>query len=585
MLFDIPESARCLVLEFLADCYVKDVVISNRRNKGVLSVAVNPDRSIHIIRSLDCVFFNSGTNDGIPSSVLREICILKDLHHVNVVSLLKWSCFDSTVNIIFPYYPFKLRDFLKKEREPLENRDISVQLLRAVSFIHSQKILHRNLRPSNILYDPLGRSIKVADFSAARFSSSRRSYSPEEPRTRQRTLIERNRLIYKAPEILLGRTDYSYETDMFSVGIILSKILSHPLSWILDLPRMTESEYLLRVSPFLGRPFYEWQSRTAFCKCSLPFLMMKESVTIATVPPVISNLICFPPSRRWSAQDSLDHLLNSGYDTKMDTPFRNPVSCFQANLNYEWRYWAYRLVKFFDSPNSVFWQTIFTAENYLNKGLKVFRLAIVIGTSFKLCMKKEVSKDFFKTHFNDKLAIHLRCDPDEINRCEVSLITHSSLSQADVGFTDPAALFLMNICVIYNADFYIASRIAPIIAGTLNDDQHKRISDCSKQKISFEKVRHNVSILEAGLSNFKSNQCNLDDLRNLPAIAGSLPSADYIFSCFSANSSFTPEKSQAECLYVPVITEPHQRGIASNHINSLSSCRRKRRRSSISSQR
>lgn len=87
------------------------------------------------------------------------------------------------------------------------------QLLSGLAFCHSRRVLHRDLKPQNLLIDKEG-SLKLADFGLARaIGIPVRTYTHE--------VVT---LWYRAPEILLGSKHYSTAVDVWSVGCIFAEM-------------------------------------------------------------------------------------------------------------------------------------------------------------------------------------------------------------------------------------------------------------------------------------------------------------------------------------------------------------------------
>lgn len=163
-------------------------------------------------------------SEGVPSTALREISILRELKHKNIVELKDVVCSENKLYLLFEYLEIDLRKYLESlgESEVLDPEVVKsfiFQIIEGVAYCHSKKIIHRDLKPQNLLLDQNGK-VKIADFGLARaFSIPIRPYTKE-------VLT----LWYRAPEILLGCVDYCTAVDIWSVGCIFAELcLKRPL--------------------------------------------------------------------------------------------------------------------------------------------------------------------------------------------------------------------------------------------------------------------------------------------------------------------------------------------------------------------
>lgn len=160
--------------------------------------------------------------EGVPHFVLREIAFLKALDHPNVLKIENVVICSENVFLVTEFFPRDLRDYLNALEAPLPLgtvRRLLAQLLEGTQHIHCNGILHRDLKPQNILLDD-SLNLKIADFGLARALSC-----PSVPYTEHAQT-----LWYRAPEVLLGYTHYAKAVDLWSIGCIFAELLdSKPL--------------------------------------------------------------------------------------------------------------------------------------------------------------------------------------------------------------------------------------------------------------------------------------------------------------------------------------------------------------------
>jgi len=166
---------------------------------------------------------------GIPATTVREVAILKELQHVNLVQLMDVILGDVEISLVMELADCDLRSFMKKKgrlnphRTPYLPKDLvqtfTHQILLGIDHCHKRRIIHRDLKPQNLLIveKPNEKPIlKIADFGLARTVAICISRLTQEVVT----------IWYRAPEILLGMDEYSHRVDMWSVGCILGEMAS-----------------------------------------------------------------------------------------------------------------------------------------------------------------------------------------------------------------------------------------------------------------------------------------------------------------------------------------------------------------------
>jgi len=153
------------------------------------------------------------------SKVQREIDLMKQINHKNVIRLLDHQVKETCVKLIMDYMDYDLRTFYENMPTPLKNskvKGIGQMVLEGLQEIHAQGILHRDLKPSNILINAAG-EVKIGDFGSAVHLSDTQDGKFE---------IEGFSRWYKAPEILFGSRTYDFRADIWSFACIFGELLN-----------------------------------------------------------------------------------------------------------------------------------------------------------------------------------------------------------------------------------------------------------------------------------------------------------------------------------------------------------------------
>ncbi|KAH8020233.1 hypothetical protein HPB51_025437 [Rhipicephalus microplus] len=154
-------------------------------------------------------------DEGIPATTIREVALLRELKHENIVRLIEVLMPPSkAVHLVFEYMTMDLRALLDShaKKRPLDDAVVKKylgQIVAAILFCHKRRFLRRDFKPANVLVDGNG-DLKVADFGFSRaFTPPVRSFTSKV-----------GTLWYRAPEMLLGASSYSTPVDVWSIGIL-----------------------------------------------------------------------------------------------------------------------------------------------------------------------------------------------------------------------------------------------------------------------------------------------------------------------------------------------------------------------------
>lgn len=183
--------------------------------------------------------------EGTPSTAIREISLLMELNHVNIVKLVDVIHTNTKLTLVFEYLDTDLKKLMTLKENVLNESTIKsflYQLLRGVHYIHKKKILHRDLKPQNLLISEEN-ILKIADFGLARsFSVSSKNYTHE--------VIT---LWYRPPDVLIGCKNYDINIDMWSIGcIFVEMLLGYPI-----FSGSSEAEQVIEILKVIGIPSYE----------------------------------------------------------------------------------------------------------------------------------------------------------------------------------------------------------------------------------------------------------------------------------------------------------------------------------------
>eukprot|EP00035_Acanthoeca_spectabilis_P029767 m.6328 g.6328 ORF g.6328 m.6328 type:complete len:359 (-) comp3821_c0_seq1:142-1218(-) len=252
-------------------------------------------------------FLNSG--QGVPYHVVREVSILKGINHPHIVRLIDVVHEFDSVSLIYECLPRDLRSILDEKMpeyepgpaiDPLQIKDYYRQMLVGVMFLHSQCILHRDLKPNDLRVTE-DNVVKITNFRLARtFTLPLRTYTHE--------VVT---LWYRSPEILLGKKRYDTSVDMWSAGCLLAEVTSGEALFRGD----SEIDQLFQIFRVLGTPTKsEWPELKQLPDYKAAFPVWDAQVlpdVIAgldeSTEALLRQLLVYDSSERLTARQALMH--------------------------------------------------------------------------------------------------------------------------------------------------------------------------------------------------------------------------------------------------------------------------------------
>ncbi|XP_017768831.1 PREDICTED: cyclin-dependent kinase 1-like [Nicrophorus vespilloides] len=144
--------------------------------------------------------------------------------------------------LVFEYFGIDLKLYLARvncKPEEMLVRSYTKQLMEALAFVHTNRVMHRDVKPENILVDNEG-NLKLADFGLCRkYSMPMKNYT-------QRVMS----LWYRAPEVLFGSSMYGPKIDMWGAGCVMAEIINYEVMF----KGYSEIEQITKICKVLGNP-------------------------------------------------------------------------------------------------------------------------------------------------------------------------------------------------------------------------------------------------------------------------------------------------------------------------------------------
>ncbi|OWZ21165.1 Cell division protein kinase [Phytophthora megakarya] len=255
-------------------------------------------------------------DEGIPSTAIREISLLKELQHCNIVRLYNIVHTERKLTLVFEYLDQDLKKYLDVCEKGLEKpilKSFLYQLLRGIAYCHQHRVLHRDLKPQNLLINREG-ELKLGDFGLARaFGIPVRSYTHE--------VVT---LWYRAPDVLMGSRKYSTPVDIWSVGCIFAEMANGgPL-----FAGTSETDQLDRIFRLLGTPTVEiYPAIVDLPDYRRDFPVYATPDSLAHLVPtldadgvdLLEQMLQYDPAKRITAAEAMLHPAQSSPSLKRDS--------------------------------------------------------------------------------------------------------------------------------------------------------------------------------------------------------------------------------------------------------------------------
>jgi serine/threonine protein kinase len=160
-------------------------------------------------------------DEGLPSTAVREISLLKTLSHPNVVGLREVVSGENKLQLVFDFVDCDLKKYMEGITLPEESvKAIVYQLLLSLEYCHANRVIHRDLKPQNILINLTNLKPFIIDFGLSLYLDDTVT-----PKSYKRC----GTMGYMAPEVIENTGEhkkaYGTKCDLFSFGIIAHMLL------------------------------------------------------------------------------------------------------------------------------------------------------------------------------------------------------------------------------------------------------------------------------------------------------------------------------------------------------------------------
>jgi len=260
------------------------------------------DRKRNVLVALKKIRLES-EDEGTPSTAVREVSILKQLQHPNIVELYEVIHTENSLTLVFEYLDQDLKNYLdacgEKGIDPYTVKSFLYQLLQGIAHCHKNHILHRDLKPQNLLINMEG-ELKLADFGLARgFGIPVKKFTHE--------VVT---LWYRPPDVLMGSTHYSTPVDIWGIGCIFAEMINgRPLFC-----GASDPDQLVKIFKVLGTPAVkDWSEmvKLPLYRADMPAYPPKLKEVLPRLDKngidLLVQMLRYDPKKRVTAEQAMKH--------------------------------------------------------------------------------------------------------------------------------------------------------------------------------------------------------------------------------------------------------------------------------------
>ncbi|KAL0797922.1 hypothetical protein Bca101_053096 [Brassica carinata] len=268
--------------------------------------------------------------EGVNITALREIKMLRELKHPHIILLIDAFPHKQNLHLVFEFMETDLEGVIRDSNvflSPADVKSFLLMTLKGLAYCHEKRVLHRDMKPNNLLIGPDGQ-LKLADFGLARIVGS-----PDRKFTHQ--VFAR---WYRAPELLFGAKKYGAAVDVWAAGCIFAELLlRRPF-----LQGNSDIDQLSKIFAAFGTPkaaqwpdmknlpdYVEYQFVPAPCLRSLFPTVSEDALDL------LSRMFTYDPKARISVKQALEHRYFTSAPSPTDpAKLPKPVRKKEAKASY-----------------------------------------------------------------------------------------------------------------------------------------------------------------------------------------------------------------------------------------------------------